>query len=71
VKGTFVKKFIIKSFELTPSVKNAFFNQKPSTKMKFLLPLILLIHGIIHLMGFAKAFNYAEINQLTQPIPKK
>ena len=32
--------------------------------------IITLIHGLIHLMGFTKAFNYAEINQLTQPISK-
>ena len=31
---------------------------------------IMLIHGLIHLMGFTKAFNYAEINQLSQPISK-
>jgi hypothetical protein len=37
---------------------------------KSLFFLIVLIHGLIHLMGFAKAFNYAEISQLTQPISK-
>jgi hypothetical protein len=26
---------------------------------------IILIHGLIHLMGFLKAWNLAEINQLT------
>ena len=31
---------------------------------------LLLLHGLIHLMGFAKAFNYADISQLTQPISK-
>jgi len=32
--------------------------------------LILLLHGFIHLMGFAKAFKYAEISQLTGHISK-
>lgn len=31
---------------------------------------ILLVHGLIHLMGFVKAFKFAEIPQLTQPISK-
>ena len=31
---------------------------------------ILLLHGLIHLMGFAKAFDLAEIPQLTLPISK-
>jgi hypothetical protein len=32
---------------------------------------LLLLHGLIHLMGFAKAFGYAELPQLTQPIPRE
>ena len=32
--------------------------------------LVLFLHGLIHLMGFAKAFKYAEITQLTQPISR-
>lgn len=31
---------------------------------------VLLFHGLIHLLGFIKAFNYAEINQLTIGISK-
>lgn len=31
---------------------------------------ILLLHGLIHFMGFAKAFKYADIQALTQPISK-
>jgi hypothetical protein len=31
---------------------------------------VLTIHGVIHLMGFAKAFGYAELPQLTQPISR-
>lgn len=31
---------------------------------------IVVIHGLIHLMGFVKAFQLAEISQLTQDIPK-
>ena len=38
--------------------------------MKFVFSFILLIHAFIHLMGFAKAFQFAPINQLTQSISK-
>lgn len=38
--------------------------------MRYFFAFILLIHGLIHLMGFVKAFKYAEISQLTQPISK-
>ncbi len=31
---------------------------------------LLVIHGLIHLMGFAKAFGYAELAALTQPISR-
>jgi len=30
--------------------------------------ILLVLHGLIHLMGFAKAFRYAELPNLTQPI---
>ena len=30
--------------------------------------IVLIIHGLIHLLGFAKAFRFAELPQLTQPI---
>ena len=29
---------------------------------------LLTVHGLIHLLGFAKAFRFAELPQLTQPI---
>ena len=32
--------------------------------------IILLLHGVIHFMGFAKAFNYGNITQLTKEISK-
>ena len=38
--------------------------------VRILFSFIFLVYGLIHLMGFAKAFNYAEISQLTQPISK-
>ncbi|WPP48446.1 DUF6544 family protein [Catalinimonas niigatensis] len=38
--------------------------------MKYLFVLIVLIHGIIHLLGFVKAFQLAEVSQLTQHISK-
>ncbi len=38
--------------------------------MKWLFSGVLLVHGLIHLMGFAKAFGYAELPQLTQAISR-
>ncbi len=32
--------------------------------------IFIALHGLIHLMGFVKAFHLAEISQLTQPISK-
>ena len=37
---------------------------------RIMLAALLLIHGLIHLMGFAKAFKLADIHQLTQPISR-
>lgn len=34
----------------------------------WLLACVMAAHGLIHLMGFAKAFGYAVLPQLTQPI---
>lgn len=31
---------------------------------------VLAVHGVIHLMGCAKAFGYAELPQLTQPVSR-
>lgn len=38
--------------------------------MKYPFTFILFIHGLIHLMGFAKAYSYANISQLTREISK-
>jgi len=38
--------------------------------MKTLFLIIIAIHSLIHLMGFVKAFNLAELSQLTQSISK-
>lgn len=38
--------------------------------MKFIIALVIILHGLIHLMGFAKAFQLAEMNQLTRFISK-
>ncbi|NDP20930.1 MAG: hypothetical protein GZ091_07605 [Paludibacter sp.] len=38
--------------------------------MKYLFLVLTFLHGVIHLMGFAKAFNYAKLEQLTLPISK-
>lgn len=38
--------------------------------MKILFLLFVLIHGLIHIIGFVKAFELAEIEQLSGPISK-
>jgi hypothetical protein len=38
--------------------------------MKVIFSLIMAIHGLIHLIGFAKAFGYGNITQLTKEITK-
>lgn len=38
--------------------------------MKTFISIILVLHGLIHLMGFIKAFNLAAIDQLNIPISK-
>ena len=32
---------------------------------------VLTVHGLIHVMGFAKAFGFADLPQLTQPISRE
>lgn len=39
--------------------------------MKFIIAALILIHGLIHFMGFAKAFDYGNMKQLTMPISKQ
>lgn len=38
--------------------------------MPWIVVAVLVLHGLIHLMGVAKAFGYAELPQLTQPISR-
>jgi hypothetical protein len=38
--------------------------------LKLVLIALLLVHGLIHVMGFAKAFGLAEIEQLSRPISR-
>jgi hypothetical protein len=38
--------------------------------LRYLFAFVILVHGLIHLMGFAKAFGYAELPQLTREISK-
>lgn len=38
--------------------------------VKILLTFIILIHGLIHFMGFAKAYGYGNITQLTKEVSK-
>ena len=35
-----------------------------------LFAVVLLVHGLIHLLGAARAFKWAELSQLTQPISR-
>jgi len=39
-------------------------------QMKTAIIAILLLHGLIHLMGFVKAFGLADISELTMPISR-
>jgi hypothetical protein len=38
--------------------------------LKIIFFIIIIVHGLIHLMGFVKAFKLAPMDQLTQPISK-
>ena len=38
--------------------------------LKYFFVFIMLIHGLIHFMGFAKAYNYGNITQITKDISK-
>ena len=38
--------------------------------MRWVFVFIIALHGLIHLMGPAKAFDYADLPQLTQPISR-
>jgi len=38
--------------------------------VKIILLFIIVIHGLIHILGFIKAFNLAEVNQLTRTISR-
>ena len=38
--------------------------------MRILLFVVILVHGLIHLMGFAKAFEFAELGQLRESISR-
>ena len=38
--------------------------------LKYTLAIIIFMHGLIHFMGFAKAFGYGNITQLTKDISK-
>ncbi len=38
--------------------------------MRWIVVGVLALHGLIHAMGFAKAFGLAELPQLVQPISR-
>jgi hypothetical protein len=39
--------------------------------MRGIVAIVLAVHGLIHFMGFAKSFGYAQLPQLTQPISRE
>jgi hypothetical protein len=38
--------------------------------MKIFFLILMFLHGLIHMMGFSKAFGYAELNQVSLPISR-
>jgi len=38
--------------------------------MRIIFLIIVLLHGLIHLLGFVKAFGFKEVKELTLPISK-
>jgi hypothetical protein len=38
--------------------------------MKWLLAVLMTLHGLIHLLGFAKGFGFADLPQLAQPVTR-
>ena len=38
--------------------------------MRIIIIIIILLHGVIHLMGFLKAFELVEIKELNLPISR-
>jgi hypothetical protein len=38
--------------------------------LKYILAFVIVLHGLIHFMGFAKAFGYGDMKQLTLPVSK-
>ncbi len=38
--------------------------------IRYLFAFIMLVHGLIHFMGFGKAFHYGNITQLTKDISR-
>ena len=38
--------------------------------MRYALASLIVVHGLIHSMGFAKAFGYAQVTGLQQPVPR-
>lgn len=39
--------------------------------MRWIVAVVLVVHGLIHLIGYAKAFGYASLPQVTQPISRE
>jgi hypothetical protein len=47
-----------------------FDNTNGNMSMKIAYAVLIVIHGLIHLLGFVKAFGLGEISQLTAPISR-
>jgi len=39
--------------------------------IRWIVVVLLVVHGLIHMMGFAKAFGYAELPRLTRPVSRE
>ena len=39
--------------------------------LRYIFFFLLLCHGLIHLMGFARAFGYSNLTRISSPISKK
>lgn len=53
-----------------PVARAKFAAKKHHAMLRFLFAAILILHGLIHLMGFAKAFKFSEMSQLALPISR-
>jgi uncharacterized membrane protein YbaN (DUF454 family) len=56
---------------MTPFLQESTTNMMSTTVLfRHLFLVLMIVHGLIHLLGFFKAFSLLEVNQLTQAISK-